>query len=187
MDAVKLLFAFSPWIAFWVISVGHSMLRLRIGICVAAAMVVVMGVTRLHRGVILWAGVVFFTFALVSVAWLGDQWVIHRLGMIASGTLFVATLLSILLGEPFTESYAREHVPEEYWDSPGFIRGCFTVTAAWGFVFLANTLVNVTKLYHPEASEWTYRVVELGFLVLGVIFTTTYSRLSRRRRQTAGS
>ncbi len=25
---------------------------------------------------------------------------------------------SILIGHPFTESYARETVPEEYWDTP---------------------------------------------------------------------
>jgi hypothetical protein len=60
MSIIKLLFVFSPWIAFWIIAAGHSMLRLQIGICVAAAMVVVMGITKLHRGIILWAGVVVF-------------------------------------------------------------------------------------------------------------------------------
>lgn len=182
MDAVKLLLAFLPWIAFWIISDGHSMLRLQIGICVAAVLVAVMGVTKLHRGVILWAGVIFFAFALVSVAWLEEEWVIHRLGLLASGTLFVATLLSVLLGQPFTESYAREHVPKELWDSPAFIRGCFTVTAAWAFIFLANTLVNVAKLNHPEGGERLYLCLELGFLVSGVMFTTIFSRLSRRKR-----
>ena len=43
MDALKLLLAFSPWIAFWIISGGHSMVRLQIGICVAAVLVLVHG------------------------------------------------------------------------------------------------------------------------------------------------
>jgi len=183
MDAVKLLLAFSPWIAFWIISAGHSMLGLQIGVCVAAILVAVMGITKLHRGVILWAGVIFFAFALVFVVWLKDAWIIHRLGLFASGTLFVATLFSVLLGHPFTESYARENVPRELWDSPAFVRGCFTVTAAWGFIFLANTLVNVAKLNYPNPGEWIYRGVELGFLVLGVGFTVTYSRLARQKRE----
>ena len=154
MDTIKLMLAFSPWIAFWIISSGHSMLRLQVGICVATVLVAVMGLTKLHRGAILWAGVLFFAFALVSVAWLRDMWVIQHLGVLASGTLFVSTLFSVFIGRPFTEDYAREHVPAELWDSPAFIRGCYTVTTAWGFIFLVNTMVNLAKLYHPEASEW---------------------------------
>ena len=108
MDAIKLILAFAPWIAFWIISLGHSMFSLKVGICVAALLVIVMGVTKLHRGTILWAGVAFFAFAVISVVWLENSWVIHHLGFLASGTLFMATFLSILWGRPFTEDYARD-------------------------------------------------------------------------------
>lgn len=183
MEALKLLLAFAPWIAFWIISAGHSMVRLQVGICVAAVLVIVMGITRLHRGLILWAGVFFFAFALVAVVLLKNLWVIQHLGILASGTLFMATLFSIVIGQPFTESYAREHVPRELWDSPAFIRSGYTVTGAWGIIFLANTLVNVAKPYQPELGEWFFRGVELSILVSGVLFTTVYSRLARRRRE----
>jgi hypothetical protein len=187
MDAIKLVLAFAPWIAFWIISLGHSMLWLKVGICSAAWLVIVMGVTRLHRGTILWAGVAFFAFAVISVAWQENMLVVRHLGFLASGTLFLATFLSMFLGQPFTESYARDHIPKELWDSPSFIRGCFTVTGAWGFVFMANTLVNVVKLQRPEAADWIYEVVQLGFLALGILFTTIFSRISRRKRGQAES
>jgi len=183
MDAIKLILAFAPWIAFWIISLGHSMLWLKIGIATAALLVIIMGITKLHRGMILWAGVAFFAFAVVSVIWLENMWVIRHLGFLASGTLFMATFLSIFLGQPFTEDYARDHVPKELWDSPSFIRGCFTVTAAWAFVFLANTLVNVAKLEGREAADWIYEIVQLGFLILGVLFTTAFSRIARLKRE----
>ncbi len=186
MEAVKLLLAFTPWIAFWIISSGHSMLRLQIGVVVAAVLVVLMGITRLHRGAVLWAGVVFFTFALITVVLLKEEWVIHRMGLLASGTLFLAAFLSIAIGWPFTEDYAREHVPRELWDAPSFIRGCFVTTSVWAFVFLANTLVNVVKLYCPDAAEWTFEGAQIGFLVLGIVFTTIYSRVASRRRELAG-
>lgn len=182
MDALKLMLAFSPWLAFWLISGGHSQARLRIGILVAAFLVVVMGLTKLHRGLILWAGVVFFSFALVFVVWLQELWIIQRLGIFASGTLFLLTLLSMLLGHPFTESYAREHVPRELWNSPPFIRGNFIVTGAWGLIFLANILVNVAKFYYPKENEWFYRGIEFSFFGLGVLFTTLYSQFARRKR-----
>lgn len=185
MSAIKLLFVFSPWIVFWIIAAGHSPLRLRIGICAAAVMIVVMGITRLHRGVILWTGVVFFSFAMVSVVWLMNVWVIHHLGIFASGSLFLATLFSMLIGRPFTEDYAREKVPIELWDHPNFIRSCFIVTTAWGLVFLANTLVNVAKLYYPDFNEWLYRGVEFAIIASGVVFTKIYSERARRKRATA--
>jgi hypothetical protein len=183
MDAIKLMLAFAPWIAFWIISLGHSMLWLKVGICTAALLVIVMGVTRLHRGIILWAGVAFFAFAVISVAWQENMWIVSHLGFLASGTLFLATFLSMFMGRPFTESYARDHVPKELWDSPTFIRGCFTVTGAWGFVFLANTMVNALKLQRPAVADWIYEVVQLGFLALGVLFTTVFSRTARRKRE----
>lgn len=186
MDALKLLLAFSPWIAFWIISGGHSMVRLQIGICVAAVLVLVMGITKLHRGLILWAGVSFFAFALVTVVLLKNLWVIQHLGVLASGTLFMATLVSIVIGKPFTESYARENVPRELWESPSFIRSGYTVTGFWGLIFLANTLVNVAKPYYAELGEWSFRGAELGILVSGVVFTTIYSNHLRRKRSSAG-
>ncbi len=185
MDALKLLLAFSPWIAFWIIASGHSMLRLQAGVVAAALLVVVMGITRLHRGVILWAGVVFFAFALITVVGFKDEWVIHRLGLLASGTLFVATLFSMAMGRPFTEDYAREHVPRELWDSAEFIRSCFIVTGVWAFIFLANTMVNVAKLYYSDAGEAMYQGAQVIFLVVGVLFTTIYSRLARKKRELA--
>jgi hypothetical protein len=186
MDALKLLLAFSPWIAFWIISGGHSMVRLQIGICVAAVLVLVMGITKLHRGLILWAGVSFFAFALVTVVLLKNLWVIQHLGVLASGTLFMATLVSIVIGKPFTESYARENVPRELWESPSFIRSGYTVTGVWGLIFLVNAVVNVAKPYYAELGEWSFRGAELGILVSGVVFTTIYSNHLRRKRSSAG-
>lgn len=158
------------------------MVRLRIGICAAAVLVLVMGITKLHRGLILWAGVVFFAFALIAVVLLKNLWVIHHLGILASGTLFMATLISIVIGQPFTESYPRDHVPTALWDSPGFIRSCYTVTGVWGLIFFANMVINGAKPYFPGLNEWFLRGVELSIMVSGVAFTTVYSNLMRKKR-----
>ena len=181
MEVVKLILAFAPWLAFWFIS-GPSILRLHIALFVAAALVIVMAITRLHKGAILWAGYVFFSFALVTVVWLKNMWVIHHLGVLASGTLFLTTQLSMLLGRPFTEDYAREHVPREFWNSSSFVRSCFVSTSAWSFVFLANTSVNVFRLNYPNASEWPFRMLEYLIVAMGIIFTSVYSRLIRQKR-----
>ena len=180
-EILQLLLAFAPWFAFWFIA-GHSMLRLQIAVFVAAALVVVMAVTRLHRGAILWAGYLFFSFALVFVVWLKNGWVIQHLGILATGTLFVSAQLSILLGRPFTEDYAREHVPEALWSSAPFIRGSFTTTAAWSSVFLVNTILNVVKFSNHEIPEWKITLAEYAMIGIGIAFTNIYSGLARKKR-----
>jgi hypothetical protein len=181
MEMGKLILAFAPWLAFWFIS-GPSILRLDIALFVAAALVIVMAITKLHKGAILWAGYVFFSFALVTVVWLKNMWVIHHLGVLASGTLFLTTQLSMLFGRPFTENYAREHVSKELWNSSSFIRSCIVTTSAWSFVFLANTMVNVVRLNYPNVSEWPFRASEYLFVAMGIIFTSVYSQHVRRKR-----
>lgn len=98
----------------------------------------------------------------------------------------MATMISIVIGQPFTESYAREHVPSDLWDSPAFIRSGYTVTGAWGIIFLANTLVNVVKPHYTDLGEWFFRGVELSILVSAVVFTTIYSNSLRRKRSSPG-
>jgi len=52
--------------------------RLKLGIIVAAIMTVVMAVTRLHRGVIMWGKVtVSLAYAIVAVVFLKDMWAVH--------------------------------------------------------------------------------------------------------------
>jgi len=54
MSFFKLLLVFAPWLAFLFIARG-SLFRLKLGLVVAIVLSIVMGITRLHRGVILWA------------------------------------------------------------------------------------------------------------------------------------
>ena len=181
-ETLKLLLAFVPWFAFWLIA-GHSMMRLQVAVGVSSALVVIMAVTKLHRGAILWAGYAFFAFALIFVVWLKNMWVIQHLGVLATGTLFVSAQFTILFGRPFTEDYAREHVPEELWNSASFVRGCFITTSAWSCVFLINTLLNTLKLYRNEIPEWRITLTEYAMILMGIVFTNTFSRLARRKRE----
>lgn len=180
-EIIKLLLAFAPWLAFLFIA-GHTMLRLQIGVIVAAILVIIMSFTKLHRGAILWAGYVFFAFALIFVVLLKNMWVIHHLGILASGTLFISAQLSILIGRPFTEDYAREHVPKQLWDSASFIRACFTTTAVWSCIFLVNSLLNVVKIYNREITEWYISLSEYATILAGIVFTIAFSRAARKKR-----
>ncbi|MBU0506267.1 MAG: hypothetical protein ABII18_10750 [bacterium] len=183
MNPIKLLLAFLPWLAFWFIAGGHSMLRLQIGIYVAVVLVIVMSLLKYQKGMILWVSVIFFLITVVFAAILKNIWFITHLGIFASGSLFLGTLISMFVGHPFTESYAKEHVPENLWNSPSFIRSSFIMTSFWALIFLANTMVNVVKLIYPHVCEWTYNGIQLTFLVLGVFYTHFYAKKTKEKRE----
>ena len=75
----KLLLAFSPWLAFLFIASG-GLFRLKLGLAVGLVLCVVMGITRLHRGVILWVGLLFFSSALLAVAGFNSMWTAKHMG-----------------------------------------------------------------------------------------------------------
>ena len=77
-----------------------------------------MGVTRLHRGVILWAGLIFFASATIAVALFNDLWTARHMGVVANFALAAGSWLTIALGKPFTLDYARQHTDPSLWKSP---------------------------------------------------------------------
>ena len=96
-QAIKIVVSLAPLFAFWFIALGHSLMRLQIGLYTGIALLIVMAFARLTRGTMLWATAAFFVVALVFAAWLKNVWVIRHLGIFPSGILFVAVMLSMIL------------------------------------------------------------------------------------------
>lgn len=181
MSIFKMILSFAPWIAFLIIS-GPTMFRLKLGIIVAAILVVVMGVFRLHRGVLLWAGVLFFIYALISVVWMNNMWAIMHLGILANGTLAAGTWLTTLMGKPFTLDYAKEHTDPSLWDSPVFLKTNYVITSAWGVVFTIGVLNAWLKMQHLGVPHWAFELVQYSFMFGAMFFTNWYTAYVKRQR-----
>ena len=182
MSVLKLLLAFSPWLSFLFIA-RESMFRLKLGLVVALILSVVMGITRLHRGVILWVGLLFFTYATAAVVLFNNMWTTQHMGVLANGALATFTWLTIVLKKPFTLDYAREHTDPSLWDNPLFISTNAVITSAWGFVFTTNTVLAWGKMKHFILSEFGYEVITYALLIGAVAFTNWYPGYVRHRRE----
>jgi len=182
MSFFKLLLTFAPWLSFLIIA-RDSLFRLKLGLVVALVLSVVMGITRLHRGVILWAGLLFFTYATVAVALLNNMWTAQHMGLMANGALAVSTWLTIAIRKPFTLDYAREHTDPSLWDNPLFIRTNVVIASAWGLIFSVNAILAWGKMHHFILSELAYEVVTYTLLLGTVAFTTWYPNYVHRRRE----
>jgi hypothetical protein len=182
MSFFKMLLAFSPWLSFLFIA-RDSLFRLKLGLVVALVLSVAMGITRLHRGVILWAGLLFFTYATVAVALFNNMWTTQHMGIMANGVLATSTWLTIVLKKPFSLDYAREHTDPSLWVSPLFIRTNVVITSVWGLIFTVNTVLAWGKMEHFILSELGYEVITYTLLIGTVAFTNWYPNYVRRRRE----
>lgn len=182
MSFFKMLLVFAPWIAFLVIANG-SLFRLKLGIVVAAILTVVMVVTRLHRGAIMWVGIVFFSFVLVAVVLMDNMWTVRHMGILANGALAAGTWASVVLKRPFTLEYAREHTDPSLWRSPSFLRTNYILTLMWALTFTFNAALSWQRNSWPVMPGWAYETSSYGLLVLAMFVSTWYPQFVRRRRQ----
>jgi hypothetical protein len=182
MPFLKLLLVFAPWLSFLFIAHG-SLFRLKLGLIIALVLSLVMGITRLHRGVILWAGLIFFTCSTVAVAVFENMWTAKYMGILANGALAVSSWITIALKKPFTLDYAREHTDPALWENPIFIRTNVDITSIWAGAFTVNTVLAWGKMEQYLLPEWGYEVVSYVFLVGAVAFSTWYPNHIRRRRE----
>ena len=138
MSFVKLLLSFAPWVAFLIIARG-SLGRVEVALLVALALSVVMAAAKLHRGIIMWVGLVFFTAATIAVVGFHNMWTVGHLGVLANGALALGSWGTLLIRRPFTLEYARQHTDPAKWNDPLFIRVNVLLTAVWASTFTVNT------------------------------------------------
>jgi hypothetical protein len=182
MSFFKLLFGFAPWIAFLIIA-RDSLFRLKLGILVAAVLTVGMAVARLHRGVIMWVGLLFFAYACVAVVVLNDLWAVRYMGALANGALAVGSWAGIALRRPFTLEYAREHTDPSLWQHPVFLRTNYLLTTAWATAFTVSAALALQRSIQPALPGWAYETLSYSILLAAMLLTTWYPKYARRRRE----
>lgn len=138
--------ALIPWVLFTVVA-DHSTLKLA---SIAALLISVGVCVYSSRGggrpkmLELAAVATFVVFTVV--AFIADPSLTHFLTRyaraIAAGVLALLVFGSLLF-VPFTEEYARETVPREYWNRPRFKQINRNLTAMWGGVFTVITASHV--------------------------------------------
>lgn len=177
-----MILAFAPWLAFLFIAHG-SLFRLKLGLIIALVLSAGMGITRLHRGVILWVGLVFFTCAALAVVVFNNMWAVRYMGIIASGVLAAATWLTVMFRKPFTMDYAREHTDPSLWKSPIFIRTNMILSSAWALTFTINAILAHGKMEHFLIDELYYEIISYTLMIGTAAFTSWYPGHLRRKAE----
>lgn len=183
MSFFKMLLSFAPWLSFLIIAHG-SMFRLKAGIIVAALLSLVMAVTKLHRGVIMWVGLAFFSYAIAAVLLLNNMWTVRHMGVLANGALALGTWVGIVMKRPFTLEYAREHTDPALWDNPVFLRTNYLLTGVWAIVFSINAGMALQRSLRPVLPALVYELISYSLLILAMFVSTWYPKYLASKRVT---
>lgn len=175
MTFLKLLISFAPWLSFLVIA-HDTPFRVKLGLIVALILSIIMGITRLHRGIILWVGLVFFGCTTVAVVFLDNVWALRHMGVLANGALAAGAWLTIFLGRPFTLDYAKEHTDPCLWSSPRFLKSNYVITAIWAATFSVNCSLAYLKMEHLGPSGVAYDFASHSLLIATALFTVWYPK-----------
>jgi hypothetical protein len=140
---VELVWSFAPWLVFIVLE-GTTSLRDAAACALVVAIVVILrALIHDHLHLLDVASLVYFV-ALLIVVLVVDRSADTDLGHYAQAGAHAALTIivfgSVLIGHPFTESYARESVPEELWHTAEFHRVNRHISLAWGLAFLIGTI-----------------------------------------------
>ena len=130
--------AFVPWILFSVIT-QHDEVRAAAVVALVAAVAISLPALLAGRPKALELGAIIAFVGFTIVALTADastrDW-LARYARAISASLLVLIAFGSLALTPFTEQYARESVPRQFWGSPTFKQINRRLTAMWGFVFL---------------------------------------------------
>jgi hypothetical protein len=134
----KIYLAFAPWVLFSLIA-RRGNLQVASVVALAASVAIALPGVLTRRPKVLEIGAVVAFAAFCAVAFAASpapHWVSQYARAIAAALLALIAFGSLLL-TPFTEQYARESVPREFWSTSRFRRINRRLTLLWAFVFTA--------------------------------------------------
>jgi hypothetical protein len=131
--------ALLPWVLFSLIARFDTLTAASV-IALVGAVVVALPSIRRGRPKSLEIGAIVTFAAFTVAAFIVSDSVADDISRYARGiAALVLALIAFgsLARTPFTEEYARETVPRQFWNSPTFKALNRRITILWGFVFLA--------------------------------------------------
>ncbi|MCD2196781.1 hypothetical protein LQ327_25755 [Actinomycetospora endophytica] len=196
MSMTKVLVGFVPWIVF-------SLVATRVGpgaVGVAAVLAFLVALGLVIRSVVrgespklleLAGAAVFLAFAVVALTAPVLDAVLASYGRAIAALVLALIIFALLPIMPFTEQYARESVPRQYWHTPEFRAVNRRISAAWGGVVavmaLGHAIAGTFEVPDPGAGL-LHRPVDLVFnWVVPALLVWWAARYTQRVSAAAGS
>jgi hypothetical protein len=169
-----LIWSFAPWLAFLLGTRVTSLYGAVVAGVAVAAVVAVRAVARHRLHLLDVAGLCYFLAlgAVLVIVHPGHLEFWSRYAQ--AGSHIALTLIvfgSILIGHPFTESYARRTAPAAVWHTRQFHAINRRISAVWGLAFLAGTISLLIAGSVSDRQVLLRVIVPFGALYLAYRYT----------------
>ncbi|MGU3435972.1 hypothetical protein ACNHUS_23505 [Actinomycetes bacterium M1A6_2h] len=162
---MQIVISFAPWIVYAILSstVGWT---LSLAGALAASLAVLVYYRRTGQPIdaLSIGGVVFFVGMIVASPLLGQGTVETYTQTLSHGWIALLMWLSIAVGKPFTEVFARSEAPADMIGTPEFLRFNCIISAMWAASFTVGTLVMALLQWNSVESA-TVVVIVASFVV----------------------
>ena len=140
---MDILLGFTPYVAFFVIMRIGAIEAAMWAAFAVAVLVALMGRWRGHSPKILEIGAVVLFGALAAFTAIAHwDWSLTTVRLAVDLGLLAIVLVSIAVSRPFTMQYARERVPQEYWQTPLFLAINRWITWVWAGAYAVLVLAH---------------------------------------------
>jgi hypothetical protein len=176
---MAILLGFAPFIAFALLS--NFDLDLALWVAFAAAFAIAIrdfAHSRLLRMLDVGSMALFGLLSLY-VGFIQPGIPIQMARLAVDGGLFAMAVMSLVLRHPLTLQYAREQVPEEFWETARFIYTNYLVTGAWALAFAIMALADVIANKNKQLPVSLDVAVSLLVLAIAILFTARYPHYLR--------
>jgi hypothetical protein len=173
------LIGFLPWILFGYLSSESYTLGAEVAL-LTSSLIALPEIFK-KKVKVFTLGTLIFFIALIIISMRPDLVKLEHWTSPASyGMLFLISLVSILIKTPFTIQYAKEEVPEEYWESDLFIQINYHLTYAWTLGFFLDTLCSFIALEYPDIHHLAFRWIPTGILVFLIWYNGWYPEYAKK-------
>lgn len=107
---------------------------------------------RRHSGILELVSLLLFGTLVVYATVFSPEWSLMGVRVVADSGLFLAMLASLLIGRPFTLSYAQTDPNLGAMLSPRFIRSHYFVSGVWTAVLLIVVVIDAAILLWPAVA-----------------------------------
>jgi hypothetical protein len=182
LSMTNLIWSFAPWVTFIFAS---RFTNLYGALAAGGAVGLVVFIRAVHRKEIHMldvASIVYFAALGAVVAAVRPSNIVtwgHYAQAGSHGILTILVLGSVLIGHPFTESYARHQVPESVWSSAPFKALNRQISLVWAAAFFVGTISLIVAGSVDGGQALLRMVVPFGALGLAFLYTQKVSADSK--------
>jgi hypothetical protein len=180
-----LIWSFTPWLVFLLAARVTSLYGAVAAGAVAAAVVLFRAIGRKRVHMLDVASTVYFVALGAALIVVHPDHLDYWARYAQAGSHIALTLLvfgSIVVGRPFTESYARETTPESVWRTERFHSLNRHISTVWGLAFVVGT-VSLIAAGSVDSRQVLLRIiVPFGALYYAYVYTQQQTKDVRQVR-----